>query len=64
MGIETILVYWSNADPLPKFEESLHIKCGPNQRHYLEIANMRYEGTLADLEEVLYQWAIDEGWFS
>jgi hypothetical protein len=63
LGVETVLAYWNNVDPLPNLDEALHINCGPNQSYYLEIANMKYEGSLAELEEVLYQWAFEEGWF-
>ena len=60
---ESILSYWNNSGPDFDFDEVLHIKCGPNEKYYLEIANTLHEGTLQELEEVLYQWALDEGWF-
>ena len=62
-GVKSILTYWVNAESLPNLDEALHIKCGPNENYYLEIANMSYRGVLQDLEEVLYQWALDEDWF-
>jgi hypothetical protein len=62
LGVETVLVYLNNSDPLPNLEETLHIRCCPNQSYLLEIANMKYEGNLAELEEVLYEWALSEGW--
>ncbi len=30
----------------------------------LEIANLVHSGSLEELEEILYEWASDEGWFN
>ena len=41
----------------------MHIIRASDGTFRLEIANMLHIGTLEELEEILYQWACDEGWF-
>ena len=62
---ELIFGYWSSHSVTSSFcdiEEVLHI----NRRRYgsfhLQIANLAHTGTLEELEEILYGWALDEGW--
>jgi hypothetical protein len=65
---ETIYTYWNNrnielCDAL-NLEEVLHVVKRADGSFYLQIANLIYEGKLEDLEEKLYQWAIDEEWLN
>jgi len=60
---ETIYTYWNNSDEDLGQEEILHLKRRNDGGYHLEIANVLYEGSHQELEEVLYQWALDEGWF-
>lgn len=62
---EKVVSYWNNqavtADSCDR-EEVLHlVRCGDGDFR-LEIANLQHRGTLEELEEVLYSWALDEGW--
>lgn len=43
-------------------EEVLHIKRRADGSFVLQIANLLHEGSLEALEEILYNWALDEGW--
>jgi hypothetical protein len=62
---EKVVSYWNNqavtADSCDR-EEVLHlVRCGDGD-FCLEIANLQHRGALEELEEVLYSWALDEGW--
>jgi len=64
---EDIYSYWNNksidsANPRP--EEVLHIRKKSDGSFYLEIGNMLHHGSLAELEEKLFEWARDEGWLA
>ncbi|MCP9877997.1 hypothetical protein KBZ17_15455 [Cyanobium sp. A2C-AMD] len=64
---EEVYSYWNNqsADPIcfdP--EEGLHIVRRTDGSFYLEIGNILHQGPLAELEEKLFEWAGDEGWFT
>jgi hypothetical protein len=64
---EEVYSYWNtkSADPIcfdP--EDGLHIMRRTNGSFYLEIGNILHQGPLAELEEKLFEWARDEGWFS
>lgn len=62
---EKVFSYWNNepvTQELCDREEVLHIVRRPDGTFYLQIANLVQEGTLEELEEVLYGWALDEGW--
>jgi len=62
---ELILSYWSNASATSSFcdtEETLHISRRRDGSFQLQIANLVHTGTLEELEEILYGWALDEGW--
>ena len=41
----------------------MHIVRASEGSFRLEIANLLHNGALEDLEEILYEWACDEGWF-
>lgn len=45
-------------------EELLHILHTKDGRYILEIANLCFIDELPVLEEALYNWAKDEGWFA
>ncbi len=61
-----IYSYWNNRDDscLASLEEALHIKELLDGSFVLEIGNITRRGTLAELEEMLYEWAADEGWLN
>lgn len=59
--------YWNNSEVTHlqcDREEVLHIARRPNGSFYLQIANQIYEGTLEELEKILFDWAREEGWFA
>ena len=43
-------------------EKVLHITRLADGSFVLQIANLIHEGSLEALEEILYNWALDEGW--
>jgi hypothetical protein len=43
-------------------EETLHIVSRGDGTFYLQIGNMEYISELAELERILYKWALDEYW--
>ena len=49
---------------MASLEESLHIKELLDGSFVLEIGNITHKGTVAELEEMLYEWAADEGWLN
>jgi hypothetical protein len=61
---EHLWVYWLgmpiDADTI-NIEETLHIAKRTNDVHYLQIANIIHDGPLPELEELLYEWALEEG---
>lgn len=61
---EALWVYWQD-EPLDSqtvnIDEVLHIVERPDGNHYLQIANLAFEGTRQELEELLYKWALEEG---
>jgi len=62
---EKIFSYWNNEQVTHDHcdrEEVLHIVRRPDGYFYLQIANLIQEGNLEELEELLYKWALDEGW--
>ena len=62
---ELIFSYWNNEMVTPSFcdtDEVLHITRGPDGSFHLQIANLVHKGSLEELEEILYAWALDEGW--
>lgn len=62
---ELIFSYWNNASVTSSFcdtEETLHISRRMDGSFQLQIANLVHTGTLEELEEILYGWALDEGW--
>jgi hypothetical protein len=63
---EELYTYWNNREP--KFDDRdresiLHIVRKEDGSFYLEIGNMVYLGSLDELEERLFIWAADEGFF-
>jgi hypothetical protein len=61
---EKIFSYWNNEFVTHEAcdrEAVLHIIRRTDGIFYLEIANLLHEGTLDELEEALYSWALDEG---
>ena len=63
---EKVFSYWNNESvthDLCDREEVLHIVRRPDGSFYLQIANQLREGALEGLEEALFEWARDEGWF-
>lgn len=67
VGGEEIYSYWNNqsADRTHfDLEEVLHITRKTDGSFYLEIGNLLHHGTLEELEEILFEWAQDEGWFT
>lgn len=63
---EKVFSYWNNESVTQELcdrEEVLHIVRRPDGTFYLQIANLVQDGTLEELEEALYTWAMDEGWF-
>jgi|694.fasta_scaffold07072_3 hypothetical protein len=64
-GGDELHTYWNNRSAnsvsLDK-EELLHIKKRGNGEFFLEIGNMHYQGSLRMLEQMLYEWALEEGW--
>lgn len=64
---EKVFSYWNNESVTHEVcdrEEVLHIVRQADGTFYLEIANLVHEGTFEELEETLYNWSVDEGWFS
>jgi hypothetical protein len=62
---EKVFSYWNNKAVTNEScdrEEVLHIVRRHDGTFYLQIANLVQEGSLEELEEVLYGWALDEGW--
>lgn len=62
---ELIFSYWNNHSVTSFFcdtEEVLHITRRRDGSFHLQIANLAHTGTLEELEEILYGWALDEGW--
>jgi hypothetical protein len=60
-----IYTYWNNhylADWPRNAEEILHIVQEADELFYLEIGNLVHRGSLRELEQILYEWAMDEGW--
>lgn len=60
-----VFSYWNNEAVTSERcdrEEVLHIIRGADGAFCLEIANLRHSGSLEELEEILYAWALDEGW--
>lgn len=65
IGDEIIFSYWNNetvTDSACDTEEVLHIARSRDGSFHLQIANLAHTGTLEELEEILYHWALDEGW--
>ena len=63
---EKVFSYWNNESVTHEScdrEEVLHIVRRHDGTFYLQIANLVQDGTLERLEEMLYTWAMDEGWF-
>jgi hypothetical protein len=63
---ERVFSYWNNESVTPEAcdrEEVMHIIRASDGAFRLEIANLLHTGALEDLEETLYEWASDEGWF-
>jgi hypothetical protein len=63
---EKVFSYWNNQDVTYEScdrAEVLHIARMNDGTFHLEIANLHHVGTLEQLEEILYAWAQDEGWF-
>jgi hypothetical protein len=62
---ELAFVYW-NREPLCRKsllpDDALHIIRRSDGSFYLEIGNILHEGDLSVLEEILFEWARDEGW--
>lgn len=62
---EKIFSYWNNSAVTSSqcdVGEVLHITRSTDGSFLLQIANLHHEGTLEALEEILYRWALDEGW--
>ena len=62
---DKIFSYWNNWATTSShcdMEEVLHITRCADGSFLLQIANLLHEGTLEALEEILYRWALDEGW--
>lgn len=65
IGDEIIFSYWNNetvTDSACDTEEVLHIARNRDGSFHLQIANLVHRGTLEELEEILYRWALGEGW--
>ena len=63
---ERVFSYWNNEAVPPEDcdrAEVMHIVRASDGAFRLEIANLLHTGNLEDLEEILYEWACDEGWF-
>ena len=63
---EKVFSYWNNESvthALCNREEVLHIVRRLDGSFYLQIANRLQGGRLEELEEALFDWARDEGWF-
>lgn len=61
---ETLWVYWQDKPIDPRtvnLDEILHIFQQADGGHHLQIANLVHEGTQSELEEILYEWALEEG---
>lgn len=64
---EQVYSYWNNQSASPAHcdrEEVLHVMREADGSFYLEIGNILHRGPLAELEEKLFEWARDEGWFT
>lgn len=64
---EDVYSYWNNKSldsTCYGLEEVLHIRRKADGSFYLEIGNILYHGSLAELEEKLFEWARDEGWLA
>jgi hypothetical protein len=64
---ELLFSYWNNgmvASSSCDTEEVLHISRNADGSFHLQIANLIHRGNLEELEEILYGWALDEGWLS
>lgn len=62
---EEVFSYWNNDSVTQENldrDEVLHIVRSADGSFYLQIGNLLHSGTLTELEEALYQWALDEGW--
>ncbi len=62
---EKVFSYWNNEAVTHEScdrEEVLHIVRRHDGTFYLQIANLVQEGSLEELEDDLYGWALDEGW--
>jgi len=62
---DKVFSYWNNSAVTSSqcdLGEVLHITRCNNGSFLLQIANLLHEGTLEALEEILYRWALDEGW--
>lgn len=65
IGDRIIFSYWNNETVTYSAcdtEEVLHIARHRDGAFHLQIANLAHTGTLGELEEILYRWALDEGW--
>jgi hypothetical protein len=64
--LEQVYTYWNrprNNSLTLEEEEALCIRKKPDGSFYLEIGNLLHQGDLPELEEILFYWARDEGWF-
>jgi hypothetical protein len=62
---EKIFSYWNNSEVTSSncdIEQVLHIMRRADGSFVLQIANLFHEDSLERLEEILYSWALDEGW--
>jgi hypothetical protein len=62
-----IYSYWNNQDAGPTLcdgDEVLHIIRQADGSFNLEIGNLLHRGDLAELEEILFEWASSEGWLT
>jgi hypothetical protein len=60
-----VFSYWNNSAVTSSqcdLGEVLHITRCTDGSFLLQIANLLHEGTLEELEETLYSWALEEGW--
>ncbi len=64
-GNTFVLSYWNNESVTYDScdtEEVLHIARSRDGAFHLQIANLTHTGALEELEQILYRWALDEGW--
>ena len=62
---ELLFSYWYNGPVTSSScisEEVLHIRRNADGSFYLQITNLVHRGNLQELEEILYGWALSEGW--